>query len=199
MRTLLTNKAELVEAHRAEDWERAKKLSQERERLKRQEVPRCQWPGCGQTLSNRNRGAVHCRMHWIVSRYYKKTLAAAATAAVLMLLAGCAHYPVPGVDQYEHRRAPLPPPVLPAPETRAQPKILAPAMVAAAAPLSSITLAWTNVGACSGWATGLRGSTNLTDWYLVAKMPYREGQVVVTLSNRPPAEFYRAFNASLGL
>lgn len=44
------------------------------------------------------------------------------------------------------------------------------------------------------YVTGIVGSTNLRDWYEVARLPYQLTNTV-TLTNRPGyREFYRAFN-----
>lgn len=59
-----------------------------------------------------------------------------------------------------------------------------------------ITLAWENEdrGGENGLLeTGLEATTNFVDWTEVVVLSYRTG-VVVTLTNRPGAEFYRAFN-----
>lgn len=59
-----------------------------------------------------------------------------------------------------------------------------------------VTLAWDNVprADATNCVTGLECSTNLLTWKTVVVMPYVE-HVLVTLSNRPPYEFYRAYNA----
>lgn len=58
-----------------------------------------------------------------------------------------------------------------------------------------ITLAWDNapISPAESYQTGLEGTTNFTNWYEVARLPYTT-QAVVTLSNRPSREFFRAFN-----
>lgn len=58
--TLSENKAALIEAHRNEDWETAKLLSQERERIKKHSPRRC--GECGIPLSPSNRSGL-CTMH----------------------------------------------------------------------------------------------------------------------------------------
>ena len=58
-----------------------------------------------------------------------------------------------------------------------------------------ITLAWENAASplAAVWETGLEGSTDLASWTEVACLPYAT-RCQVTLTNRPGAEFYRAFN-----
>lgn len=61
-----------------------------------------------------------------------------------------------------------------------------------------IGLAWDNQPPPSptGYVTGLEGSTNLTHWYPLYRTPYNfPGTYFLYLTNRPPHEFYRAFNA----
>ena len=57
-----------------------------------------------------------------------------------------------------------------------------------------VTLEWSNAPPLWTGVTGLEGSTNLTDWTELTNLPARLGLIRVTLSNRPPVEFYRAFN-----
>lgn len=58
-----------------------------------------------------------------------------------------------------------------------------------------VTLAWNCVPRvdADSFVTGLEASTNLVTWQEVAVLPYTP-QTIVTLTNRPPYEFYRAFN-----
>ena len=85
--TLTLNKQALVDAHRRGDWDAAKALSQERERLKRKRVCRCL--KCGVAIQ---KGGNYCMMHLMWSRYYRHCLplllalfAVAAQAADLTL------------------------------------------------------------------------------------------------------------------
>jgi hypothetical protein len=55
-----------------------------------------------------------------------------------------------------------------------------------------VTLEWSNTTAC--W-TGVEATQDFTNWQVVTKFYARAGEVTVTLSNRPPQEFYRAFNS----
>lgn len=59
-----------------------------------------------------------------------------------------------------------------------------------------IALAWDNAPDPSAWMwiTGVEGSTNLADWYLITVLPYSTAGFVV-LTNRPLAEYYRVYNA----
>lgn len=63
-------------------------------------------------------------------------------------------------------------------------------------PQAQVTLSWENHPEPDGtnFQTGLEGSTNLVQWYEVARIDYVPFPIV-TLTNRPgPREFYRAFN-----
>lgn len=64
------NKAALIAAHRAGDWEAAKILSQKRQRLKKGRRNYCET--CGVVLSYG--GKRFCSMHHSVSRRNKKVL-----------------------------------------------------------------------------------------------------------------------------
>ncbi len=79
----------LVAAHRAQDWENAKVLSQENERLKRIEAKKayCQWPECGLRLRKVSK---FCYRHFIMNRYYQKALKTVATIIVGGALASVA-------------------------------------------------------------------------------------------------------------
>ncbi len=60
----------------------------------------------------------------------------------------------------------------------------------------TISLAWSNTDYGTGntnFETGLIGTTNFQDWVEVARVPYQPS-ILVTLTNRPGSEFYRAFN-----
>ena len=59
-----------------------------------------------------------------------------------------------------------------------------------------LTLAWDNQpnDEAAYIITGIEGTTNLLDWYEVARVPHVTNGSC-TLTNRPPWEFYRAFNA----
>lgn len=67
---LALNKIALVRARRANDDELAKRLSQERQKLKRQRAARC--GVCGVVV---NRGRDKCRLCCDRLRFYKKVLA----------------------------------------------------------------------------------------------------------------------------
>ena len=57
-----------------------------------------------------------------------------------------------------------------------------------------VTLAWDNP--VVWWPrTGLESSLDLTNWTVITNLTARTGTTTVTLSNRPPREFYRAFNS----
>jgi len=61
-----------------------------------------------------------------------------------------------------------------------------------------IIVEWSNAPAYftdHTWRTGLEASTNLHDWIEITNLPYAEGWNRVALTNRGPAEFYRAFNS----
>lgn len=62
-----------------------------------------------------------------------------------------------------------------------------------------IGLAWSNhppPAADGSYVTGLEASTNLIHWFTLSRMPYTNaGEYFLYLTNRPPHEFYRAFNA----
>lgn len=63
-----------------------------------------------------------------------------------------------------------------------------------------VTIEWSNTPAplslTTNWATHLSATTNLKDWADVFATAYRTGGLIrVTLSNRPPAELYRAYNS----
>ncbi len=76
----------LVAAHRSQDWEMAKVLSQENERLKRIAGKKayCQWPECGLRLRKVSK---FCYMHFIMNRYYQKALKIAALCIGIVGLA----------------------------------------------------------------------------------------------------------------
>lgn len=60
----------------------------------------------------------------------------------------------------------------------------------------TISLAWDNKDYGAGntnFETGLVATTNFQDWVEVARVPYQPS-ILVTLTNRPGSEFYRAFN-----
>jgi hypothetical protein len=84
---LAANKAAMVAAHKAGDHERLRELSAEKQALKQKRF--CQWPECGVPLSRH--GSYHCFAHNIMHRWYSHRLNFAATAALVLLLAGCAH------------------------------------------------------------------------------------------------------------
>lgn len=97
-------------------------------------------------------------------------------ALLFLLLAGCASKPLPPVP---HRKAAIP-----------QPQAVTKSMTIG----HTVTVAWDLLPNANPdmLVTGLKGSTNLTDWYQLATMPYTN-PVQVTLTNRPELEFYRAF------
>jgi len=66
-RTVDELKPALVKAHREQDWELAKELSQIRERLKKKR--HCLT--CGVRVQG---ASVYCRMHANISRYYLKSI-----------------------------------------------------------------------------------------------------------------------------
>jgi len=71
--TLKQIKAALVAAHRACDWESAKALSQEKEKLKRSIKPHC--VDCGVVIHKKgNRSRDRCRMHYIIHRFYPRSI-----------------------------------------------------------------------------------------------------------------------------
>lgn len=86
------------------------------------------------------------------------------------------------------------PPLLPAPLRSAQ---LVPQMAVLSPPrMAVVTLTWNcpSTDLTNLWVTGIVGSTNLRDWYELARLPYQLTNRV-TLTNRPGyREFYRAFN-----
>jgi hypothetical protein len=59
----------------------------------------------------------------------------------------------------------------------------------------SVTIAWSNIPPLWNGVTALEGSTNLVDWYTVWSSEAQLGDIVVRLTNRPPNEFYRAYNS----
>lgn len=72
-----------------------------------------------------------------------------------------------------------------------------PAMAKLLAPLQrGIEISWSNqpIDFSSNYVTGIIGSTNLSDWYEVARVPY-SAFVVISLTNRPAWEFFRAYNS----
>lgn len=87
--TLQENKAALIIAHRAQDWEAAKRLSQEKQRLKKEERNRC--TVCGVPLQPR---CAHeetpvdrrCRVHQKHLRSVKLLSRARLAPALLLLL-----------------------------------------------------------------------------------------------------------------
>jgi len=83
LKNLLTqNKAALIAAHQSQDWESAKVLSQQREKLKRQDrrqAPLYNHCACGQAISW---AAVRCKTCFYRKRYYNHAL----TAFLLVLL-----------------------------------------------------------------------------------------------------------------
>lgn len=87
-------KSRLVSAHRAQDWELARRLSPAWEKLKRR--PRCAWPGCGVALSGTRRDSLkhHCRTHDQASRRLQR-LRRLGLLGSLLLLTGCATTPTP--------------------------------------------------------------------------------------------------------
>jgi hypothetical protein len=72
--SLETNKSALVAAHRTQNWEFAKLLSQERQQLKKKRKPRCLT--CGVTITKGS----HCCMHSTVRRFYSNKLAGLSKA-----------------------------------------------------------------------------------------------------------------------
>lgn len=70
-------KQRLVAAHRAGDWELAKRLSQEKEKAKKKRSCAI----CGIRIKH----GIHCYMHSIKHRYYSRAL----PALCLLLLVGC--------------------------------------------------------------------------------------------------------------
>jgi len=75
--TLKEIKAALIVAHRKGNWERAKILSQEKERLKRAAKPRC--VDCGVAIRNTKRNSatgvsVRCYMHHVIHKYYSRAI-----------------------------------------------------------------------------------------------------------------------------
>lgn len=82
MKTLKEIKEELVAAHWAKDWQRAARLSQEKQRAKRREDRHC--VDCGVPVGHNSGG--RCRMHAIMHRYYRRSLAGGLAAAVCLLV-----------------------------------------------------------------------------------------------------------------
>lgn len=60
---------------------------------------------------------------------------------------------------------------------------------------TKVVLGWDNapIADADHYFTGVEGTTNLRDWYEVGRLPYSTSGTL-TLTNRPPFEFYRAFN-----
>lgn len=110
-----------------------------------------------------------------------------ALALVAALLAGCATH-----KTRKPEAPPLPPGGLPSlGSVRALPfPELAPA-----APQRRIIVSWNNapIEFPEHYSTGLECSTNLLRWAELVRLPYAP-EIRITLTNRPPAEFYRAFN-----
>jgi hypothetical protein len=69
---LRVNKLALIAAHRLGDWESAKLLSQERQRLKKQANHKCEV--CGVSLSRGKPTSRLCRIHEWARRYYARHL-----------------------------------------------------------------------------------------------------------------------------
>ncbi len=88
--TLLENKLAMVEAHRKGDWETAKVLSQEKQRLKRK--PHCSVCGVPVSKGGKNGTATRCGMHSIMRQFYSGALAA---SVALLCLTGCQTKPMP--------------------------------------------------------------------------------------------------------
>ncbi len=98
--TIAENKSKLVEAHRGQDWELAKQLSQERERLKKKKYCTV----CGVRINvTPNRNTTLCRMHSTVKRFYSHSLA----CILLFCFTGCRF---PGVDTKNPNYHPVTPP-----------------------------------------------------------------------------------------
>ena len=70
--TLKEIKVALVAAHRSEDWELAKVLSQKKEKLKRARKRCC--IDCGVPINNIRHDSIRCRMHFIIHRYYSRSV-----------------------------------------------------------------------------------------------------------------------------
>jgi hypothetical protein len=71
----------------------------------------------------------------------------------------------------------------------------APVQPAKTTSMRSVTIAWSNMPPLWNGVTALEGSTNLVNWYTVWSAEAKVGDIVVTLSNRPTYEFYRAYNS----
>lgn len=92
---------------------------------------------------------------------------------------------------------PIHPPMPPLPWAAVQSKGDVPRLGELPAPRQArITLAWNCAPSplAAYWVTGLEASTNFTNWQEVARIPYVINPRV-TLTNRPPYEFYRAFTS----
>jgi hypothetical protein len=61
--------------------------------------------------------------------------------------------------------------------------------------LGWIRIEWSNSPPLWSGVTALEGSTNLVDWYTVWSAQAQVGDIIVTLTNRPVCEFYRAYNS----
>lgn len=77
MSRLANNKLALVEAHRKQDWESAKQLSQERQRIKK--VRYC--PDCGLRTEG-----IRCSVHAIAYRFYRLGRTLSFMKALMLLL-----------------------------------------------------------------------------------------------------------------
>lgn len=98
--TLSIIKSMLVAAHRNEDWELAKKLSQEKETMKRKSKVFC--PDCGVVIHNRS---FHCQMHARLYRFGKRLVFALALISFVSIAASPVPIqvfwnPQPGVDLF---------------------------------------------------------------------------------------------------
>ena len=92
--TLKEIKVALVASHRAGDWETAKALSQEKQKIKRAAKPRC--IDCGVPIRKTSNGtiSVRCYMHHVMHKYYSRALTNSMktlACLVLCLLSYAAH------------------------------------------------------------------------------------------------------------
>ena len=108
-------KARLVAAHRAQDWDLARQLSQAREAERREARTHRGCADCGRLT----RG-IRCHPCSILRRFYSRALAAHAALLLLLVLAGCAAPDLPKVNHYDEIDPLYAPAAAPQPQLRSR-------------------------------------------------------------------------------